>query len=649
MRFIAKRSKEILFCWLLTLSLLTSATDREEQRVRFKEAYDLIQSQKEYDLVNLSKGLKGYPLYPYLQFAHLYADVAHRSVIEMDQFLAENSGTPLAKRLCKRWLYSLARRKQWDTFLKRYKANQAENILRCYQLQARINTAEVNPKLLEDIKSMWLVGKSQADECDPAFKVLYGSKVMTTDLIWQRIRLAMKNNNPRLTKHLSKRLNEKDQKIVQRWRAMASDPNHNLLQAELKKDTSLNREIILYGLIKLANIDTLKAYTIWNKVIDQYKFSSYEKNSIEREMAFTAVQQDLLRAGKWLDKLQTKQSDEYIQRYLIRYATRNQDWEKLRKWTKKPPAAEFNKLRWQYWRARALEETGSKKAANLIYKHLANNRDYYGFLSAERAGLDYRFHDKRLPLTDAQRTKLLMRPAFARAEELYKLEMFEDARREWQYGIRKMNRAQLQQVAVLANEWGWYDRTILTLGKAKAYDDLLRRFPLPYNKLIRSYAQKRALPISTIYTLMRSESAFIHDVRSHAGALGLMQVMPATGKQTAKKIGYKYKNSRQLYDPKTNIAIGTAYLKEMLERYDGNLIMAAAAYNAGPHRVKRWRPDQGCMPGEFWAETIPFTETRRYVRRALFYSVLYQWRLKEKIKSVQSQLKSVPALKTSCS
>ncbi|MFK8068358.1 MAG: transglycosylase SLT domain-containing protein [Gammaproteobacteria bacterium] len=639
----------ILFCWLLFLPLLTSAVDREQQRNRFKEAYDFIQSQKEYDLANLSKGLKTYPLYPYLQFAHLYADVAHRPVKQMDQFLAKNSGTPLAKRLRKRWLYSLARRKQWDDFLQRYKPDQAETILRCYQLQARINTAKVNRGLLEDIKKMWLVGKSQAAECDPAFKVLYSSKVMTSDLVWNRIRLAMKNNNPRLAKHLSKRLNKKDQKIVLRWRAVASDPDNNLLHSDLKKDTSLNREIILYGLKKLANRDTLKTYSVWNKINEQYKFSPSEKNSIEREIAFTAVQQDLLRAGKWLDKLQTSQSDQYIQRYLIRYATRNQDWEKLRNWTKKEPAAEFNKLRWQYWRARAFEETGSKKAADLIYKHLAKNRDYYGFLAAERAGLDYRFHDKRLPLTDAQRAKLLARPALARAEELYALEMFQDARREWQHGISKMNRVQLQQVAVLADEWGWHDRTILTLGKAKSYDDLTRRFPLPYNKTVKKYSKKRALPVSKIYTIIRQESAFIHDVRSHAGALGLMQVMPATGKQTAKKIGYKYKNSRQLYDPTTNIAIGTAYLKEMLQRYDGNLIMAAAAYNAGPHRVKRWRPDEGCMPGELWAETIPFTETRRYVRRALFYSVLYQWRLKEKIKSVQSQLKLVPALEASCS
>jgi len=127
-----------------------------------------------------------------------------------------------------------------------------------------------------------------------------------------------------------------------------------------------------------------------------------------------------------------------------------------------------------------------------------------------------------------------------------------------------------------------------------------------------------------------------------------MQLMPATAKQTARKIDYPYKNSHQLTDPETNIALGTAYLEEMLDKYDGNLIMAASAYNAGPHRVKRWRPKTGCMPGEFWAETIPFTETRRYVRRALFYSVLYQWRMGEKIDSVHSQLKPVPALETSC-
>ncbi len=633
---------------LMAMHSFSYAGGSGQQRQGFKKAYDLIQSGKAYRFSELSKGLLDYSLYPYLQFVHLSSRIATKSEKEIQKYLAINKGTPLARRLRTRWLYSLARRKKWKTFLAQYKAGYSD-VLSCYQLQSRIKTVPVEDALLEDIKKMWLVGKSQADECDPAFKVLYKSKVMTETLIKQRIKLVMDANNFRLARVLAKRLNKKDQAEVKLMIKVYTNPEKNLLKSEWEKDTQLNREVIITGLKKLANEDSLKAYIMWNKLGDKYKFNEVEKNVIEREIAFTAVQQKLPRAGKWLDTLQRQQTSQYIiQRYLIRYAVQNQDWKSLKKWTKKEVAPEFNKLRWEYWRARSLEETGTKEAANMIFKELAKNRDYYGFLAAEKLGQKYHFSDHRLPLSKEQKIKLLKNKGIVRARELYLLGMYGNARREWIHSTNQMEPDQLLHAAVLADDWGWHDRSILTLGKAKAYDDLVRRFPLPFNKTIKKYAKKRALPTSIIYTLMRSESAFIHDVRSPAGAMGLMQLMPATAKQTASKIKYKYKNSRQLYEPETNIALGTAYLKEMLEKYDGNLIMAASAYNAGPHRVKRWRPEEGCMPGEFWAETIPFTETRRYVRRALFYSVIYQWRMGEKIDSVHSQLKLVPALKTSC-
>ena len=644
-----RKSVSITVCVLLmTIHSVSIAVGIEGQRQQFKEAYDLIQSHKGYDLAELSKGLRDYPLYPYLQFAHLSINIGVKPEKEIRQFLRVNKGTPLARRLRTRWLYSLARREKWKTFFTYYKAGSG-NVLSCYQLQARIKTAPVNDALLKDIKKMWLVGKSQADECDPAFNVLYKSKTITGTLIKQRIRLAANTNNFRLAKALSKRLNKKDQTKIQLMIDVYTDPKNNLQKPGLKKDTPLNREIIFTGLKKLANKNSLQADAMWNKISDKYKFNKIEKEAMEREIVFTAIQQKIPRAGKWLDTLHEQQKpNQYIQRYVIRYATQNQDWENLRKWTEQKRAPKFNELRWKYWRARSLEETGDKKAADLIFKELARKRDYYGFLSAEKLGKGYRFSDHRLPLNDSQKTKLLAKPSIVRARELLRLDMYEDARREWIHATRNMGRDQLINASVLADNWGWHDRTILTLGQAKAYNDLSRRFPLPYNDIIQKYAEKRQLPTSIIYTLMRSESAFIHDVRSSAGAMGLMQLMPATAKQTARKIDYPYKNSHQLTDPETNIALGTAYLEEMLDKYDGNLIMAASAYNAGPHRVKRWRPKTGCMPGEFWAETIPFTETRRYVRRALFYSVLYQWRMGEKIDSVHSQLKPVPALETSC-
>ena len=641
----------IFYLLLLTLLPITSVqadARLQLQRQQFKQAYELINSGKDYNFVTLSKGLQDYPLYAYLQFSHLYTKFNKQDEAAIRRFLQENANTPLEKRMRTRWLYKLAKQKNWQAFLSDYQPQSASD-LRCYQLQARINTTPLDQTLLNDIRAMWLVGQSQVKECDPAFERFYKSKLMSPELIWERIRLSMQAGNLRLAKHLSARLNKDDQQRALLWRQVVINPQKNLNDPALGQDTPLNREIVMHGLHKLASNNPMAAKSYWINLKSQYAFTQAEQESVERQITFTAVQKKLPQAPVWLESLQSQQNSDEIQRYLIRYATGAQDWERLEKWTRKSAHPDFNHLRWKYWKARSLEHIGQKSDADLIYKALAHHRDYYGFLAAEKLGVGYRYNDQRLTLNREQEAALLAIPAIMRARELYVQKIYEDARREWSHATSTMKRDQLLQSSVLADEWGWHDRTILTLGQAKAYDDLERRFPLPYNTIIKKYASKRGLPASIIYTLMRSESAFIHDVRSWAGAMGLMQVMPATGQQTAKKIGLKnYKNASQLYDPETNIAIGTAYLKEMLKRYDGNFIMAAAAYNAGPHRVTRWRPERGCKPGEEWVETIPFNETRRYVRRALFYSVLYQWRMNEKINSIQSQLKAVPAVDVSC-
>jgi soluble lytic murein transglycosylase len=215
------------------------------------------------------------------------------------------------------------------------------------------------------------------------------------------------------------------------------------------------------------------------------------------------------------------------------------------------------------------------------------------------------------------------------------------ARHEWAYEIDNLDKRQLEVAAYVVESWGWHDRAILTLGRAKSYDDLRIRFPLLHDSLIAKYSKKRNLPAAEIYSIIRTESAFMTDARSPAGALGLMQLMPATGRETARQIGAALANSRQLLEPTKNVLIGTAYLKQMLERFSGSFSLASAAYNAGPHRVQSWLPKSSCVPADIWIDTIPFTETRRYVRRAAFYATVYQWRLEEHIKPLAARLTDV--------
>jgi len=182
----------------------------------------------------------------------------------------------------------------------------------------------------------------------------------------------------------------------------------------------------------------------------------------------------------------------------------------------------------------------------------------------------------------------------------------------------------------------------MTLAKARAYDRLVLRFPLVYEGLLNTYAKKRGLDPSWMFGLIRAESAFIEDVKSPAGALGLMQVMPKTGKQTAARIGLKGFTSGKLKQAKTNVQIGSAYLKMMLDRFKGNMVLATAAYNAGPHRVATWLAQIGtCEASDVWIDTIPFNETRKYVRRVLYFTSIYDWRRRAKVIPIAQRMTGV--------
>jgi soluble lytic murein transglycosylase len=199
----------------------------------------------------------------------------------------------------------------------------------------------------------------------------------------------------------------------------------------------------------------------------------------------------------------------------------------------------------------------------------------------------------------------------------------------------------MQMAATLAHSWGWYDRALLTLNKAESWDDLIVRFPLAWRDGIEKHAGQRELDPAWVFSVVRQESAFVEDARSPAGALGLMQVMPATGRETARALGWKSFTTAQLTHASTNLPIGTAYLRRMLNHFNGNVVLATAAYNAGPGNVARWLRPGDCTEPDIWIEQIPFTETRKYVQRILYFASIYDWRLGRDVRPIASRVAPV--------
>ncbi len=282
---------------------------------------------------------------------------------------------------------------------------------------------------------------------------------------------------------------------------------------------------------------------------------------------------------------------------------------------------------WRYFDARALEAQGQGGPARTILEALATERSYYGFLAADRLEYDYRFGHKTLPADAAVQKELSSRPELIRVRELFEVDQFGLARSEWERSVRGLELPLRQQAALLADSWGWHSQAIRTLAYSGGQNDLLRTYPTPFKEDYDQNATKADIARTWAYSVTRAESLFMSDVKSSAGAVGLMQLLPGTGKETARRARIPYRGLSSLLDPQTNISLGVHYLGQMYKRFDQHQVLATAAYNAGPRRVRSWLPERGNVPADIWIETIPFNETRNYVKKVLFADTVFHWRL----------------------
>jgi len=610
----------------------------EEQRKQYQDAKKALRVGKITQFLQLSEALRDYPLYPYLRYNYLQPRLHKLKPEETAEFLNQFTDFPLAESLRTKWLKHLARTQQWQTYLDNY-TPQEDTSLQCNQLLARIKTNN-SILLLEDIRSVWLSGVSLPSECDPAFKRLYQSDLMTNELVWQRIQLAMERSNTGLANYLGKYLDGYYKQWVSSWIKVYNNPAKYTRDPSFE-DTALARQVLIHGISRLTRININKAIDYWEVIQKRYSFTPGERADTDKIIAIRAARKNHPRSVELMDKINPFNVDDEVFQWRLVTALENGDWHKLFLWTDGVPAFEDLKYRWFYWHARALENTGEQEKAKRIYASIANKRDYYGFLASDRLGINYSMEFKPLPNDDEEKQKIGNLPAIKRAEELRAIKETYSARREWNYALHLMTSYQKEIAARLAADKGWHDVAIVSLGSAHSYDDLEVRFPLPYESLISENASKRQLDTAWMYALVRSESAFIEDVKSPAGALGLMQVMPQTGRETAKIMGLKNFKTENLLVAEKNVPIGSTYLKQMLDKFGGNMVLATAAYNAGPHRVKSWLPRAGCTDADIWVELIPFNETRTYVRRVMFFASIYDWRLRKEVMPLRQRMVAV--------
>jgi len=569
--------------------------------------------------------LHDYPLAGYLDYRYLRSRLNKKNIPLIEQFLLDHADSPISDHLRRRWLKKLASTQQWQKYLT-YFADLNSTTLDCYRVRALIETGQIN-QAMKQVPALWLSGRSQPKTCDRVFSEWEKRGHLSDDLIWARIRLAMKARKLSLAKYLSGKLDKSSQQWVSMWRQVHRRPATALKQRKLNKDLPVTREIILHGLRRLARLDAAKALAIWQQKQPRYQFTAQERNEIFRKIALSAAYQRLPEAQTLLSQVAPEVVNERVSEWRIRTAVKNNDWDAILDNIEQLDETQRNEDHWRYWKARALTSLGYKQQAEQIYSQLSEKTTYYGFLSAESLTVPYKINEEEIPHTQKELKQIKQVAAIQRASELYQLGRIVSARREWNRMIKTLGERDLELAGVIAHKWGWHDRAILTVGRTKHRSDLNLRYPIAFKKQVMRHAKKQNIAPAWVYSVLRQESAYMQDARSPAGAMGLMQLMPRTARSTARSLKLSFKPRRDLLNANKNIRLGTAHLKQVYKRHNGHFVLATASYNAGSHRVKSWLPESSPLSSAAWIESMPFKETRNYVKRILTTTPIFETRL----------------------
>jgi soluble lytic murein transglycosylase len=533
-------------------------------------------------------------------------------------FLAKHKNSPLDWPLRKAWLQYLVKKQKGELFLEAY--NQTWNTeLQCENLKFLLANEEKKTEAFTQVKSIWLVGKSLPKTCDPLLTAWQKSGYRTPDLVWQRLALAADGGQHTLIPYLTSLLPKEQQYLGKLWHKVRKNPAVVLSSKNFKSKSVKEQQIYSYGIKRLIWRTPNEAIESFEKAKESLALSNKNQQQIIEKFALALASKKHPEARTWLHKVDSTNIDPTIMQWQITDVVKEQDWLMVLKELDSMPDSYKTELQWQYWYARALIATQAEKGRELMAS-VAVKRHYYGFLAATHLNTPVTMQNKPLKINQSEKKPVLNYPSAKRAFELYDLGRYTQARREWRYWLSQLDDRQKLVAAKVANENGWVDRAIFTLAKVGYLDDVNLRFPKAFDKKITRYAGDRNINPAWAFAIARRESSFMPDAQSSAGAKGLMQIMPAT----AKELKGRRVDNWYLYNAENNIELGTKYLRELLDKNKGNHVLATASYNAGPHRIKKWLKYGKTMPADVWIETIPFKETRNYVKSVLAYQEIYQ-------------------------
>jgi len=602
--------------------------------VQAREAWRL-KDRKQLAALKLAAQAQQHPLTSWIDYWELNARLAEATQADLDAFYQRWPGSYVEDRLRNDWLLELGHRRDWKNLsadYARFQMRDDREVL-CYALLADHLAGK---KVLSEARSAWLAQRDLDEGCQLLASTLYGAKQLSSADLWLKIRLATEASRLKLAQQTASLLGKATEQAV----VDTQSGTARFLSRKANTTSRAQAELTTAALIRLSTSDGPQAAELlrsrWEKKLPA-DLAAWAWVAVARQSAY---------------KLQDEASDQFERAFKLA----GKDWHRL-EWSadtlawaaraalrtdkgagrpylvlhiiERMSASEQRDPTWQFWRAKALQSTAAAGApgdairseAQSMLRGIVSPFSFYGRLAGEELGQSLTLPAAPAALQAKERATALAQPGLSRALKLIELGLRSEGVREWNFSLRTLSDRELLAAASLACEREVWDRCIHTSDRTREEIDVTQRFPTPFKAELLSQTSQIGLDAAYVYGLVRQESRFVADARSHVGASGLMQVMPATARWTAKKLGIEF-NAASLGDRDVNLRIGTRYLKLVLDDFGGSMAMAAAAYNAGPGRPRRWR-EGATLDAAIWAETIPFHETRDYVKKVLTNTAIY--------------------------
>lgn len=623
------RSGLLFLCALLACAGMARAA-QDDDFLAAREAFrvgDVVKFERS------AKSLSGYPLEPYIAYWRLRLRLEQATPEEVQALLERTKDAPVAVSLRADWLRLLATRQQWEQFDAEYTQAPGEDVeLLCYTLQSRWRAGK--EEALSYARRLWFSGRDRPDSCAPMFDALAERSQLGPDDVWARIRLALEAGNAGVARRAAEYLPAKEQPEARALSGIAVNPQAFLEHKNFNLKTRAGRETVMYAAHRLARTAPSQAAQQWAKLGE--RFTDAERAYVWGLIAYQGAQRHDPNALAWYAKA-AELNDQQLA-WKVRIALRAKSWPDVLAAVDAMSPKEAQEPAWRYWKARAAKAQGRAAEAQVLFTALATDFSFYGQLAAEELGGRGKAPAASYKPTRDEVQAMAKVPGFQRALAFYRLNLRFEGNREWSWTIRNFDDKQLLAAAEFAHRSEIYDRAINTADRTRELHDFSMRYLAPYRDVMKGYVSQQQLDEAWVYGLIRQESRFIADVKSSAGAAGLMQLMPATARWVAQKVGLKdFRGGAQTVNVETNLNLGTWYLKHVLDTLDNHPVLASAAYNAGPGRARAWRAAEP-MDAAIYAESIPFNETRDYVKKVMSNANYYSQQFGQTLLSLKERI-----------